>query len=397
MSRIAAPPKLIPFERPGRTAIWTIVWKENGVTRRKQLGIPVAGPREHRAASEAYAAFLTQDRAAPAQGRDHQPAAAIGQDVTIAAVLEAYVKHHEGDSTGERAAYAARALSFFFKAAPMAQLTKPRVEEYVKWRRRHSVRIADKATGRVEALAAKISDGNIRRELGGTLVPAITHAMDAGILAQGHYPVPMPKPPANRTYFLTRSEAARLLWESRGFPVHGGPGRDSRARFHLPLFILIALYTGQRKEAILDLTWDSVDFINNTIDFNPPGRGVTKKGRASGNPMPRPLRLALWRAKTRYATSRSYVIAYNGEPVADIKHALKSAALRAGLPRCTAHTLRHTATSWLVQAGVDLMTAGSYIGHADPNTTKRYAHLAPGHQDAALAVFERRAQRRAVG
>jgi integrase len=312
-------------------------------------------------------------------------------------VLDAYVKHHEGEPAGERALYAARALQFFFKTDTMAQLTKPRVTEYVKWRRKHSVRVVDKLTGRAEMIDAKITDGNIRRELGGTLIPAITHAMDAGILAQGHYPVPMPKPPANRTYFLTRSEAARLLWESRGFPVHGGPGRDSRGRCHLPLFILIALYTGQRKEAILELTWDRIDFINNTIDFNRPGVSTTKKGRASGNPMPRQLRLALWRARERYATSRTYVVAYNGAPVADIKHSLKSAALRAGLPRCTAHTLRHTATSWLVQAGVDLMAAGSYIGHADPNTTKRYAHLAPGHQDAALAVFERRAQRRAVG
>lgn len=316
--------------------------------------------------------------------------------MTIAAVLDGYVQHHAGERAGERAAYAARALTFFFKTDTMAQLTKPRVEAYVKWRRRHSVRVADRLTGRTEAIEAKVSDGNIRRELGGTLVPAITHAMDAGILVQGHYPVPMPKPPSNKTYFLTRTEAARLLWESRGFLVHGGPGRDSRARAHLPLFIRVALYTGQRKEAILDLTWEQIDFINGTIDFNPPGRGVTKKGRAVQR-MPRQLRLALWRARERYATSRQYVIAYDGEPVGDIKHALKSAAIRAGLPRCTAHTLRHTATSWLVQAGVDLMTAGSYIGHADPNTTKRYAHLAPGHQDAAVAVFERRAQRRAVG
>lgn len=391
MPKTAQPARLIPYVQPSRRGktpeTWTIVYREDGVTKRRSTGVPVAGPREHRAASEAFAAFLKGETAAPSPGQDHSAA-----DVTIAAVLEAYVKHREGELAGERAAYAARALAFFFKDALVASLSNPRCDDYIKWRRKHSV-VVDKATGRVTAVEAKVSDGNIRRELGGVLTPAISLAMETGLLANGHYPVKMPPPPKHKTYFLTRSEAARLLWESRGFPVHGGPGRDSRARAHLPLFILVALYTGQRKEAILDLTWDRVDFVNNTIDFDVPGRGIVKKGRASGQPMPRPLRLALFRAKTHYATSRQYVIAYDGQPVADIKHGLKSAAIRAGLPRCTAHTLRHTATSWLVQAGVDLMTAGGYIGHADPNTTKRYAHLAPGFGDKAVAVFEQRARR----
>jgi integrase len=394
MPKTAQPARLIPYVQPARRGktpeTWTIVYREDGVTKRRSTGVPVAGPREHREASEAFAAFLRGDTATASPGQDPDP---TPQAVTIRAVLESYQQHREGEAAGERAAYAARALIFFFKDASVASLSNPRCDEYIKWRRKHSV-VVDKATSQVTAIEAKTSDGNIRRELGGVLTPAITHAIETGLLANGHYPVKMPAPPKHKTYFLTRSEAARLLWESRGFLVHGGPGRDSRARLHLPLFIRVALYTGQRKEAILDLTWDRVDFVNNTIDFDVPGRATLKKGRASGQPMPRPLRLALWRARTHYATSRQYVIAYNGERVDDIKHGLKSAAIRAGLPRCTAHTLRHTATSWLVQNGVDLMTAGGYIGHADPNTTKRYAHLAPGFGDKAVAVFEQRDRRK---
>ena len=45
---------------------------------------------------------------------------------------------------------------------------------------------------------------------------------------------------------LTEREAAALLRTAL---------REPRVRLHLPLFILIGLYTGSRKEAILTLRW----------------------------------------------------------------------------------------------------------------------------------------------
>jgi len=43
------------------------------------------------------------------------------------------------------------------------------------------------------------------------------------------------------------------------------------------------------------------------------------------------------------------------------------------------HTLRHTAASRRVMAGVDLVTVKEIMGHRDIETTLRYAHLAPNH------------------
>lgn len=48
-----------------------------------------------------------------------------------------------------------------------------------------------------------------------------------------------------------------------------------------------------------------------------------------------------------------------------------------GVPRGTPHDMRHTAASWLVQAGVDLYRVQALLGHEKPTTTQRYAHLAP--------------------
>jgi integrase len=40
------------------------------------------------------------------------------------------------------------------------------------------------------------------------------------------------------------------------------------------------------------------------------------------------------------------------------------------------HDLRHSAASEMINAGVDLYTVGAVLGHRDPRSTKRYAHLA---------------------
>lgn len=60
----------------------------------------------------------------------------------------------------------------------------------------------------------------------------------------------------------------------------------------------------------------------------------------------------------------------------------------AGVPRGTPHDMRHTAASWLVQAGVDLYRVQALLGHESFLTTQRYAHLAPDHFGAVMNAWE---------
>ena len=54
------------------------------------------------------------------------------------------------------------------------------------------------------------------------------------------------------------------------------------------------------------------------------------------------------------------------------------------------HILRHTFTSRLVMAGVDLRTVQELMGHKTIDMTMRYSHLSPDHKRAAMETLEQR-------
>jgi integrase len=79
-----------------------------------------------------------------------------------------------------------------------------------------------------------------------------------------------------------------------------------------------------------------------------------------------------------------------GRPVgeANFRQRVWAPALKAaGVPYARPHIMRHTAASWLVQAGVDLERVQAILGHEDYRTTKRYAHLRPGAHDVVLDAW----------
>jgi integrase len=63
------------------------------------------------------------------------------------------------------------------------------------------------------------------------------------------------------------------------------------------------------------------------------------------------------------------------------------AARKAAGIDCRFHDLRHTCASWLVQAGVPLLTVRDFLGHSTVAVTQRYAHLQPAHlRDAVMKL-----------
>ncbi|MCM3901632.1 MAG: tyrosine-type recombinase/integrase [Pyrinomonadaceae bacterium] len=52
---------------------------------------------------------------------------------------------------------------------------------------------------------------------------------------------------------------------------------------------------------------------------------------------------------------------------------------KAGIQGASWHSVRHTAASRRIMAGVDLVTVKEFLGHRDIETTMQYSHLSPAH------------------
>jgi integrase len=102
-----------------------------------------------------------------------------------------------------------------------------------------------------------------------------------------------------------------------------------------------------RPTAILELTWDRVDFERGTVDLNPSGRRQTRKRR----PVVPLNDDALEALREAYKGRQSqFVIERGAQQVKSIKKAFQAASARSGI-HVTPYTLRHTGAVWAAEAG----------------------------------------------
>jgi integrase len=119
--------------------------------------------------------------------------------------------------------------------------------------------------------------------------------------------------------------------------------------------------------AILDLTWDRVDFSARTIDFNPAGRDKSNK-RRTVVPINERALAALKVAREGALTDN--VIEYGAKPVASVKKAIAAAAQRSGI-KCSPHDFRRSAARWMAEADVSMERIAQYLGHTSTASPTR--------------------------
>jgi integrase len=242
------------------------------------------------------------------------------------------------------------------------------------------------------AYAAKRSTlAAARRELE-DLRAAINHHRREGLCSEV---VEVLLPPARpgRERWLTRGEAARLIraaWSYR--EVQRGHPTGRRSRQHVARFILVALYTGTRASAVTGAALQPtpghgfIDLEHGVFYRRPAGRLETKK-RSPPVPLPPRLLSHLRRWKRR---GQHFAVEWNGEPVKGIWKAFTKTVRAAGLGAdVTPHTLRHTAATWLMQAGVDMWQTAGYLGMTVEMLSQRYGHHHPDHLSGARDAFSR--------
>ncbi|TAK82106.1 MAG: site-specific integrase, partial [Aquabacterium sp.] len=163
---------------------------------------------------------------------------------------------------------------------------------------------------------------------------------------------------------------------------------------HIRRFVILAYHTAARAGAILDLTWDRVDLEHRRIDYRRPGRAATNKRRATVPLNPVVLgELALARrAEVQEARASDdavpiHVIEYRGKPVKSITKGFADACRRAGIEDCSPHTLRHTAATHMVMAGVPLAQIARMLGDSEAMVERVYGKHSPDYlREAADAL-----------
>jgi integrase len=337
-----------------------IVWTEGGRSRERSTGTADRG-----AAEIALAEFINR------RNRDAGPRDPA--QILITDVLADYAQEHgqETASPWRIAAALKNGLVPFWQGRAVAEIDRETCRAYVQSR----VRVPQ---GRKSPSPLKvqrsISAGTVRRELG-VLRAAINHAHKSGRLTRSVY-VHLPDRPDARDRWMTRNEAAALLRAALAEP---------RVRLYLPLFIVIALYTGARKEAILSLRWSQVDLNGGRMDFNIQGARRTNK-RRSHIPIPMRLLAHLRRARAR-GVDLGFVVNENGHRLGDVKRGFASACRRAQLAGVTPHVLRHTCATWLMQLGVPMWEAAGFLGMSRETLERVYGHHHPDYLRSAAEAL----------
>ena len=292
---------------------WYAVWREAGETKRRAL--------------------RTQDRHAADRALADYERLLATPTGTVGSIYVAYL----ADKGTERARWAWKQLAPAFSQIRPDQVNRAACRAYVAARRQ------------------TVGDGTIHTELTFLRAALRWHDRNTPALVE----LPSKPPPADE--YLTRDQYETLL--------------ASTETLHIRLFIVLALATAGRMTAILELTWDRVDFDRGLIRL---GTGEKRrKGRATV-PMTDRAHGELMAAAV--ARTCAYVVEYGSGPVKKIRKAFAAAALAAGVPWCTPHVLRHTAAVWMAEDGVPMAEIAQYLGHTDSRITERvYARFSPSH------------------
>lgn len=312
---------------------YCVYWWENGARRRYSL--------KARTRAEAEA-----------EGRDRylRETAPVG-GLTVAAIWASYIEHLGEKPTAETMRHTGKAVLAHFGALRPDQISIADCRDYASQR-----------------MAAGRRQGSVHTELG-HLRSAMNWATKARLIDRAPH-IERPAKPASDVRPLSDAQIRALL-DGCGAP-------------HIRLAVILLLATGARVGAVLDLTWQRIDFERGVIDLRLPD-GVTRKGRAVV-PMNRMARAALETA--REAALSEFVVEWAGGPVRSIRKGYGAALVRAGLTDVNIHQIRHSVAVRMLSAGQPIEAVAQYLGHSNTAVTFRtYARFLPEHLAGAAEVL----------
>ena len=338
---------------------------DNGIFLIRDTGHPErsTGTRDRREAEKALSAYIASKGVVSGARHPFQ--------LAVSEMLDIYGREHAPTCAApERLGYAIEALLPFWGGLNASDIKGETCRRYLASRRR----ILKDGT------VLPISDGTVRREMN-VLQAAANYCQREGYLTTP-VKVTLPEKPPARDRWLTRDEVARLIRSAR---------RTSKGR-HLTRFILLSIYTGTRKTAVLGL-----GFMRNTtggwidVDQGVMYRRGTEERETSKRRKPVKLpRKLLAHCRRWKANGAIWAVDVDGARVGDIQTAFDGARRHAGLEDVSPHILKHTAITWAMQRGMRVETAADYFDTSAETIRRVYYHHSPEYQDEAVEIMDRK-------
>jgi integrase len=178
-------------------------------------------------------------------------------------------------------------------------------------------------------------------------------------------------PEEKRKRYLKHAELQRL-----GAALTASKNRQSANAIRL------LLLTGARCGELLKAEWKEIDFELGT--WTKPS-SHTKQNKEHIVRLSAPALQLLSEIYDAAEADTKYVFpGRDGDgPQTYVRTAWETIREEAGIPEVRLHDLRHSFASILASSGETLLTIGELLGHSNPATTARYAHLFQDKQHAA--------------
>lgn len=174
-----------------------------------------------------------------------------------------------------------------------------------------------------------------------------------------------------RERFLSSEEVFRLL-----------EAMDGNSNVRGSNIVRMLLLTGARSGEVFSMRWADVDL---TIGRWTKPAHTTKQKRTEVIPLSDAATILLREIRKAVPADSPFVFPGEvpGEPMTTIKTFWRSICREAKIEDVRPHDLRHTYASHLASSGQSLVMIGRLLGHSQPQTTARYAHL---HDEALRAA-----------
>jgi integrase len=377
------------------TRLWLRPEKRNpdGTLRERAVWVIRDGPRkistgcapQDRAGAERALGEHLADKYKPNRAGGRHPSEILIADVLAIYLTDIAPRHAREDETKQRVL----TLDAWWAEKTLAEVNGTNCRAYVEHRTRQAWKAArPEKTGTAPRM---VTAAAARRELE-DLRAAINHHRREGLCSEIVSVVLPPRADA-RERWLTRSEAARLLWAAwRARQVMRDKATLRAVGCHVARFILVGLYTGTRSAAICGAALmptvgrGHVDLEQGVFYRRAVGRRQTKKRQPPVKLPPRLLaHMRRWAAR---GLARKTVVEWNGKSVESVRKGFAAAVEAAGLGAdVTPHILRHTCATWLMQGGVNLWDAAGFLGMTVQQLEATYGHHHPDYQREAITAL----------